>query len=140
MSDSYDWLFPNTTTLKKISWKKKVYSPVKIEEDLKEAKRNNNLIVSKFETIKDLQKLRDIAKKSLHGQSFPIWYLDRQKTKTYKKDGARAAKEEYASFLLISRVFFSYISSMWEFNVNLLSILTTKSFPYLLFLIFLFTS
>ena len=49
-----------------------MYSPVKIEEDLKEAKRNNNLIVSKFETIKDLQKLRDIAKKSLHGQSFPI--------------------------------------------------------------------
>ena len=36
--------------------------PVKIDEDLKEVKRNNNLIVSKFETIEDLQKLRNIAK------------------------------------------------------------------------------
>ena len=40
-----------------------MYSPVKNDEDLKEAKRNNNLIVSKFET-EDLQKLRNIAKKN----------------------------------------------------------------------------
>ena len=59
----YNRLFPNTTVFKKISEKKKVYSPVKNDEDLKEAKRNNNLIVSKFET-EDLQKLRNIAKKN----------------------------------------------------------------------------
>ena len=39
-----------------------MYSPVKNDEDLKEPKRNNNLIVSKFET-EDLQKLRNTAKK-----------------------------------------------------------------------------
>ena len=36
--------------------------PVKIDEDLKETKRNKNIIVSKFQTIEDLQKLRNIEK------------------------------------------------------------------------------
>ena len=36
--------------------------PVKILEDLKETKQNNNIIVSKFEGIEDLQKLQNIAK------------------------------------------------------------------------------
>ena len=43
---------------------RKMYTPpVKIDEDLKEAKRNNNLVVSKFETIEDLQKLRNSERK-----------------------------------------------------------------------------
>ena len=55
---------------KRYPGRKRCTLPAKIEEDLKEAKCNNNLVVSKFDTIKDLQKLRDIAKKSLDGQNF----------------------------------------------------------------------
>ena len=43
--------------------------PVKIE-DLKEVKRNNNLIVSKFETLEDLQKLRNSERKVLMDKVF----------------------------------------------------------------------
>ena len=46
--------------------------PVKIEEDLKEAKRNNNLIVSKFETIEDLQKLRNSEREVLMDKVFQL--------------------------------------------------------------------
>ena len=55
---------------KRYPGRKRCTLPAKTEEDLKEAKCNNNLVVSKFDTIKDLQKLREIAKKSLDGQNF----------------------------------------------------------------------
>ena len=77
MPNGCDWLFPNTYPgstykihTKRYPGRKRGTLPVKIDEDLKEANWNNNLIVSKFKTTEDLQKLRNIAK-GLNGQNFP---------------------------------------------------------------------
>ena len=45
---NYFQIPPNS---KRYLGRKRFTPPVKIDEDLKHAKRNNNLIVSKFETI-----------------------------------------------------------------------------------------
>ena len=71
MSDGYDY-FQIPPHSKRYPGRKRCTLPAKTEEDLKEAKCNNNLVVSKFDTIKDLQKLRDIAKKKSEWTKFPI--------------------------------------------------------------------
>ena len=62
--------FQMPTNWKRYPRRKRCTLPVKIDEDLKEAKQNNNLIVLTFETIEDLQKLRNIAKEKSEWTKF----------------------------------------------------------------------
>ena len=55
---------------KRYPGRKRYTLTVQIDKNLKEAERNDNLIVSKFETIEDLQKLSDIAKEGSEWTKF----------------------------------------------------------------------
>ena len=62
MSDGYDF-FQIPPNSERYPGRKRCTLPFQMGKDFKEARQNNKLIVSKFETIEDLQKLRNSKRK-----------------------------------------------------------------------------
>ena len=55
------YYFDKPANAKKFSGKRRLTLPIKIDEDIKNCAKNNNIQVTKFETVDDLNILKGIA-------------------------------------------------------------------------------